>query len=126
MDKLYALKDLLCKELKEYGTKEKLDANSLEIVDKLSHALKNVCKIIEFHEEEGGYSNSYMDNSYRSMPRMPYNNSYARHRDSMGRYTSRGNGYSNGDGFRMEMQNMIQDAPNDFVRQKMIDVVNSI
>ena len=53
MHKLYELKEMLCKELEEYGTKEKLDVGGLEIVDKLSHAIKNIDKIIEKYDEEG-------------------------------------------------------------------------
>lgn len=148
MHELYELKEKLCKELKEYGKKEKLDASSLQIVDTLAHALKNVCKVIESYEmEEEGYSNAYANsygNSYgggmsnRSMARGgSYNsygmNSYARgrgsnaRRDSMGRYSSRNDGgYSNDESFRMGMQELMQDAPNDYVRQKMMDAMNGM
>ena len=57
MDELYKLKDMLCKELEEYGKKGELTAGSLEIIDKLAHAIKNLHKIIEAYEEdEGEYS----------------------------------------------------------------------
>ena len=46
MHELYKLKDMLCEELKEYGSKSEMSAGSLEIVDKLSHAIKNLDKII--------------------------------------------------------------------------------
>ena len=79
MHKLYELKEMLCEELEEYGSKGKLDVGALEIVDKLAHAVKNIDKIIE--GEEGGASNTYP--YYRHMPY-----SYAgRKRDSMGRYS---------------------------------------
>ena len=136
MQELYDLKEKLCKELKEYGKKDKLDASSLQIVDTLSHALKNVCKVIECYEaEEDGYSNAYYGGmSNRSMPRASYGmNSYARgrgsnaRRDSMGRYSSRNDGgYSNDEGFRMSMQDLMQDAPNDYVRQKLMDAMNGM
>lgn len=130
MDELYKLKDMLCKELKEYGKKDKLDAPSLEVVDKLSHALKNLCKVIEAYETENGdYGNSYAMMPQMQMPRMSYDNgmSYARgrgrnaRRDSMGRYSSR-----DGSDFRMEFQELMQDAPNDYVRQKMAEVMGSM
>lgn len=54
MHELYQLKEMLCKELEEYGSKGDLSAGSLEIVDKLAHALKNLDKIIETKEEESG------------------------------------------------------------------------
>lgn len=48
-------------------------------------------------------------------------------RDSMGRYSSRNDGgYSNDEGFRMSMQDLMQDAPNDYVRQKMMDAMNGM
>lgn len=52
MHTLYELKDMLCKELEEYGMKGQLDVGDLEIVDKLAHATKNIDKIIEAKEEE--------------------------------------------------------------------------
>lgn len=127
MQELYELKDKLCKELKEYAKKDKLDASSLQIVDTLSHSLKNVCKIIESYEiEDNGYSNF-------TMPRVSYTNdmSYTRgrgsnaRRDSMGRY-SRDGGYSNHGDFRMEMQDLMNQAPNDYVRQKMMEAMNGM
>lgn len=52
MHELYELKDKLLKELEEYGQKE-MSAGSLDVIDKLSHAIKNICKIIEAYEMEG-------------------------------------------------------------------------
>lgn len=124
---LYELKDKLCKELSEYGKKEKIDASTLQVIDTLAHSLKNVCKIIDCYESE----EDAQDYSYATMPRMP-RVSYSRgrgrnaHRDSMGRYSSRNGGYSNGGDFRMEMQELIQDAPNEFVRQKMMEAMNGM
>ena len=129
MHELYELKEMLCKELKEYGKKDKLDMSSLEVVDKLSESMWRICRIIDRLEmDEPEYSNKYSGyNSYMHMPNMSYDgNSYAcgrgmsAKRDSMGRYSSRESG---GD-YRMELQNMIQEAPNDYVRQKMIEAMN--
>ena len=52
MKELYNLREKLCDELKEYGKKD-ISAGSLDVVDKLAHAVKNIDKIIE----AGGYSN---------------------------------------------------------------------
>lgn len=136
-EELYDLKDKLCRELSEYGKKEKIDASTLQVIDTLAHSLKNVCKIIECYESE----EDARDYSY-AMPRMPrvsyaggnsYGDmSYARgrgsnaRRDSMGRYSSRDGGYSNGGDFRMEIQELIKDAPNEFVRQKMMEAMNGM
>lgn len=51
MHELYELKEKLMEELERYG-QEELTAGSLEVVDKLSHAIKNLHKIIEKCEEE--------------------------------------------------------------------------
>jgi hypothetical protein len=110
MHDLYKLKDNLVKELEELG-KQDLSKSTLETVDKLAHAAKNVAKVIECCEEEeysnrgysrrgmsyddGGYSSdgNYVrpDGSYR---REIVDSSYARgrgrgaRRDAMGRYSS--------------------------------------
>lgn len=123
---------MLCKELKEYGKKDKLDMASLEAVDKLSESMWRICRIIDRYESMNSpeYSNGYSgNNSYMRMSNKSYDgNSYAggrgmsAKRDSMGWYSSRESG---GD-YRMELQNMIQEAPNDYVRQKMIEAMNSM
>lgn len=139
-EELYDLKDKLCRELSEYGKKEKIDAPTLQVIDTLAHSLKNVCKIIECYEaEENGYSAAQGLYSNFTMPRVSYaggnyygDMSYARgrgsnaRRDSMGRYSSRDGGYSNGGDFRMDMQNLMQNAPNDYVRQKIAEAMNGM
>lgn len=81
MHELMKLKEMLCKELEEYGSKGELTGGTLEVVDKLAHAVKNLDKIIEAYEEEeysqrggqgggnrysyeGGYSRMNRRNSY--------------------------------------------------------------
>lgn len=126
MQHLYELKEKLCKELKEYGKKDTLDSTSLEVIDKLAHAIKNIDKIIETYENEED-----QEYSYAPMPRMPRvslsrgRGTNAR-RDSMGRYSSRDGGYSNSDNFRMDMQELMQNAPNERVRQQMMDLMNNM
>ena len=51
MHKLMELKEKLCEMLEQYEGKE-VTANSLEAIDKLAHAIKNLGKIIEMYEEE--------------------------------------------------------------------------
>lgn len=146
MHKLYELKEMLCEELKEYGDK-KLDAGSLEVIDKLAHAIKNIDKIIEAYEEEE-YSNAMGGGSYEGSYARggqgggrggssragggSYGGSYARgrgrgaRRDSMGRYSREG-GYSRAeDDFRMELEELMQDAPNDQIRQKMQRIMSDM
>lgn len=152
MHKLYELKEMLCEELKKYGGKD-LSAGSLEVIDKLSHAIKNIDKIIESYGEEEEYSNagggsyaqggSYargggnrgggnrgggrsnaMGGSYARG-----GGSYAQRRDSRGRY-SREQGYSMaGDEMAMELRELMEDAPNEQIRmdiQRLIEKVEQM
>lgn len=139
MNELYELKEKLCKELKRYSSEE-VTTNSLEIVDKLSHAIKNLDKIIEKYEEDeggsynyGGYNsyNSY-GNGNRSYRGNSYNNgnSYARgrgrnaRRDSMGRYASEG--YSRNGDIANELRELMMDAPDEQTRQEYQRVITKL
>lgn len=145
MHKLYELKEMLCEELEKYGDKRDLSTGSLEVVDKLAHAIKNIDKIIESGEE--GYSERYMyDDGYS----MNDGGSYARgrgrnaRRDAMGRYSREGSyrgydggsyrggnyrrgGYSRDDAKQEYMENlrrMMEEAPDENTRmsiQRMMD-----
>lgn len=131
MHKLYELKEMLCSELEKYGSKE-LSAGSLEVIDKLAHAVKNIDKILESYD--GEYSNARGGRSYaRGGNQGGRNNammggSYAQRRDSRGRY-SRETGYSMaGDEMAMELRELMADAPNDIRMdiQRIIDKVEQM
>ncbi len=140
MHKLYELKDMLCEELEEYGSKDKLDVGGLEIVDKLSHTIKNLDKIIEKYEEDeysmrGG---SYEGGSYERGRSMARNRSYAR--DNRGRYSrnsyERGNGrrsrasmargYSRDEDMVMELRELMEDAPDEKTRMEFERFISKI
>ena len=134
MHELYELKEMLMKELEEYGKKGELSSGSLDVVDKLSHTIKNLCKIID-DMESGQYSMaddmSYRrgGNSYRYDDR---GRSYARgrgrnaKRDSMGRYSSDG-GYSMAaDDMVRELRELMEDAPDDRTRQEFQRFITKI
>lgn len=125
MHKIYELKDKLCEELEEYGDK-KLDAGSLEVIDKLAHSIKNLDKIIEKYEDED-YSSAYDDgmtggsyerdgNRYGSRYAMARGDGRGRgrnaRRDSMGRYSS--------DNRMMvdELRELMNDAPDERTRME--------
>jgi len=100
MHALYDLKELLCKQLEEYGKKGEMSAAILERVDMLAHAAKNLDKIIESYEESDysgndghSYENRYSMEDRRSMAR-------GRRRDSMGRYSSNGGNRYDGESSR--------------------------
>lgn len=148
MHELYQLKEMLCKELEEYGSKGDLSAGSLEIVDKLAHALKNLDKIIETKEEESG--EEYSGAMYRRGGSYRYDDgmmtggsyrrggSYARGGNRRGMVTnptgrnqySREGGYSRAEGDMAEiveeLRGMMDDLPEDKQRevQRFIDKVD--
>lgn len=62
MHDLYNLKDMLVKELEDFGKSGSLSKTSLDTIDKLAHATKNIAKVIECCETDE-YSRS-MGRSY--------------------------------------------------------------
>ena len=88
-NKMMELKEVLCDELDEYSGKRKLNFDDLDVIDKLTHSIKCIETILAMEGYDDGYSRDYE-------PRFDRGYSYARHRDSMGRY-SRDDGYSNDD-----------------------------
>ena len=128
MHKLYELKEMLCTELEKYGSKE-LSAGSLEVIDKMAHAIKNIDKILESYND-GEYSNTRGGRSYARGGRnnAMMGGSYAQRRDNRGRY-SREAGYSMaGDEMAMELRELMADAPNDIRMdiQRIIDKVEQM
>lgn len=143
MHEIYELKEQLMKELEEYGRKGEMSTGSLEVVDKLAHTIKNLCKIIETAEEEGEYSmaggnytyargsnrggqsyrggNSYEGNSMRSYARGRGRNAK---RDSMGRYSSAGYSYGN-DEMIEQLEELMEEAP-DQIKQDIQRLISKV
>ena len=140
MHDLYNLKDKLIKELEEFGRKE-LTESSLKNIDTLAHAAKNIGKVIECCEDEeysmamrgysreGGYSRrmsrsdggSYTGDGSRDFIRPDgsyrYETpgaSYARRRDSMGRYSSAGD-----EDLRESLQELMNSAGDEHTRREI-------
>lgn len=131
MKELHELKDMLCDELKEYGKKD-LTAGSLDVIDKLSHALKSIETIIAMEEAEGEYSGTYnMPRYYRDS--YDHNGtSYARNgrsyrrRDSMGRY-SREDGYSGAmDDMADQLREIMKDAPDESLKKDIRRILEKV
>lgn len=78
MHKMEELRDMLCEELDKLTKKGELSAGSLDVIDKLTHSIKSIDTIMAM--EDAGYSN---EGGY----------SYARRRDSMGRYSRNDGSY---------------------------------
>ena len=100
------LYDMLCDELDQIAEKGELTAGSLDTIDKLTHSIKSLGTIMamEGYSNDGSYEGYYEGSnrggnyergrSYRGgSNRGNYRGSYARRRDSMGRF-SRERGYS--------------------------------
>ena len=94
MHDLYNLKEMLCEELKEYGRRGELTLSSLQTIDTLAHACKNVCKIID-HSEDSGYSTR-------------------RGRDRMGRFVSK-----DGSEMARKLREMMEEAPDEHARREL-------
>ena len=119
-DKLYDLKEKLIKEPGRYSEKE-LTSTSLEFVDKLAHAGKNVGKLIEMCDEDEGYSGRSYRSDVEPGRDMPSYRSYARGRrnaprDSMGRYS--GDGYSM-HGAADKLRELMDEAPDEQTRREL-------
>lgn len=130
MDKLYDLKDRLCKELESYAGKD-LNASSLDIVMKLAGAVKNLGKIIRMCEEDdGGYSGrgyAYgrdpMGGDMEPGRDYSYRGSYARGRrgaprDSMGRYSGE-MGYSRHGDVADQLRELMEHAPDEQTKREL-------
>ena len=124
MHKLYELKEKLMDELEDYTENGKFSKDNVEEIKYLSSAIDHICNILEKADEEE-YSmrgNSYRVTSYRGGNSYGRNRGYsrARRRDSMGRYSRAS------EDFRAELEEMMQDAPNDTIRQRMMDMMNEM
>jgi hypothetical protein len=109
MKELYELKDHLVDALKDYGKRD-LSSGSLDMIDKLAHAAKNVCKIIE--ESDEGMS-GYYPRTGRIYDGRSFRSSY---RDGMGRYSR--------DGLADKLRDLMVEAPDEKTRmeiQRLID-----
>lgn len=111
------IEEMLCEELDELTGRGKLDAGSLDAIDKLTHSIKSI-KTIEAMDD-GGYSNGYSGESYFGDG--GYSGARGRgrnaRRDSMGRYSR--DGYSNRRGYSRdgEKEQLMQEL--DRVKQKI-------
>lgn len=126
MHELYELKDKLMNELAEYGSKDEMTAGTLDVVDKLAHTVKNLCKIIEemeYSEAGGSYEDGFRARGGGNRGGGSSRASYAMarggggrgrnaRRDSMGRYSS-------DTGMMVEeLRELMEDAPDQKTKQE--------
>ena len=125
--------DTLSRELGEANEKikktgGKLSAGDLDYIDKLTHAIKSVKTTIAMMEaEDNGESGYYMPMYGRSYGDrgMREGNSYARRRDSMGRYSRRG-GMSYDDGMVEELRDLMDRAPDESTRREFHKLITKL
>ena len=124
MKTLHDLCEVLSRELEDVNEKIRsagggMSAGDLDLVDKLSHALKSIkttIAMMEAEEEDGGYSQRYMPRSGYSYARGRGRNT---RRDSMGRYSREG-GYSYAedmDSTKEEIRELSQKMPEEHRRK---------
>lgn len=98
-----------------------ITGDDLSYIDRLTHAIKSVKTTMAMMEaEDEGESGYYMPMYGRSYGDRSYGmrdgNSYARRRDSMGRYSRRG--YAMDDDMMAELRELMADAPDERTRQE--------
>lgn len=140
MHELYELKEKLMKELGEYAQNGKYSKEDVETIKYMASAVDHICNIVERSDDEysmrGGYADGGMGGgsyrgsyarggSYRGGMGGNQGGSYARgrgqnaRRDSMGRY-------SRGGDMVEQLEELMNEAPNDQIRQQMQQLVNQI
>lgn len=127
--------ETLSEELKKANDKlakngNQMTASDLDYIDKLTHAIKSVKTTKAMLESEDGYSSrgrSMEGLSSMYMPRYAYDDmSYARGRDSMGRYTSRDSGYSGMNEAIMELKEAMNKAGDERSRMKIKQLIDEM
>lgn len=118
MNAIMELKEMLMEELSQYGAKGDLSTGDLDVVDKLAHAVKNLCKI----EAEGGHSGrSYYEDGGS------YRRGMSGRRDARGRYARTGSMYyRNADEFAEQMQALMDEAPNEQIKMQMRQMMQNL
>lgn len=121
-----------CSELDDLERKAEkggLSMSEVQYADTLAHAKKNL--LAGDAMMDGGESGYYMpmyrsygDESMRGGESM--RSSYARRRDSMGRYTSRRGGMSYDDGAVEELRDLMDRAPNESIKREYRKLIDKI
>lgn len=124
MDNIYKLRETLCKELDEYGNRSQIDKNSLDIVDTLAHALKNIDKVIESKDEYSGYSRGTIEDG---MGHYHWPN-YTRYSERRSMDGGRGNSYrySKDDGMIEQLREMMDEVQDDGTRNDLRKLISKM
>ena len=126
MHKLYDLKEKLMRELEDYSENGKFSKDDVESIKYITSAIDHICNIME-DADESEYSNRYEGDTGMMSRRAGM--SYARgrrgrvKRDSMGRYSTN-DGYSYD--FKVDLEELMHDAPNERIKQKMRELMQEM
>ena len=131
---MHKLIEYVCSELDDLERKAEkggLSMSEVQYMDTLAHAKKNLLTGDAMMDGgESGYympmygTRSYGDESMRGEESM--RSSYARRRDSMGRYTSRRGGMSYDDGAVEELRDLMDRAPNESIKREYRKLIEKI
>ena len=127
---MHKLVEYICSELDDLERKAEkggLSMSEVQYMDTLAHAKKNLLAGDAMMDggESGYYMPMYGTRSYGDES-MRNGNSYARHRDSMGRYTSRRGGMSYDDGAVEELRDLMDRAPNESIKREYRKLIEKI
>lgn len=133
---MHKLIEYICDELEDLERKTekggKLSMQEVQYGDMLAHFKKNLLKSDEMMEDEeysmAGGSYAYARDSRGDRSNVSYARGRGRNarRDSMGRY-SRDGGYSMAeDDFRMDLEELMQIAPNERAKQKLREIMSEM
>jgi len=122
MHEIMELKEMLMEELSKFGSKGDLSAGDLEVVDKLAHAIKNLCKIVD------GMDKGYSRRPYYEDGGASYRRGMSGRRDSRGRYARDGGSmyYRSADEFAEQMEELMESAPNEQIKQQMRQMMQAM
>lgn len=117
-----------CSELDDLERKAEkggLSMSEVQYADTLAHAKKNL--LAGDAMMDGGESGYYMP-MYRSYgdESMRDGHSYARHRDAMGRFTSRRGGMSYDDGMVEELRDLMDRAPDEATKREFHKLITRL
>ena len=126
---MHKLIEYVCDELDALERKAdkegKLSMAEIQYGDTLAHMKKNLLKADEMSDGSYGMAYAY-EGTAMSNRRMPYNDvgrSYAK-RDARGRYSR--DGYSRNEDFKADLMELMENAPNDHVRQKIHSIMSDM
>ena len=129
------IKDLMCDELEHIARKGELTHNNLEVIDKAVDIIKDIDTINAMQEyiEGNSYDEHYMrgEGYSRMYPVLDgYSFERGRQRDSMGRYSGRGNSmdgyYAGGSNTKEELQRLMDKATNETEKEAIRVAIESM